>query len=99
MTICAIIVLAINKDEKVNIMQKKVGAKKPTIEQIKAKYESHFFNIEGVEGVGIGEELSKPVIMVYVSKKTQALQKKIPNQIEGYSVKIEVTGEFHAFDE
>lgn len=76
---------------------KKVVAKKVAIEQIKAKYETQFLSIEGVEGVGIGEEMSKPVIKVYVVKKTKALAEKIPAQIEGYPVKMEVTGEFHAF--
>lgn len=99
MTMSAIIVWVTNKDEKVSIMQKKGGSKKPTVEHIKAKHESQFLNIEGVEGVGIGEESGKPVIMVYVSERTEALQKKIPGEIEGYCVKIEVTGEFHAFDE
>lgn len=85
------------KDKKVSIMMKEVAAKKLTIEQVKAKYESQLLSIEGVVGVGIGEELGKPVIKVYVAKKTKSLQEKIPTQMEGYLVSIEVTGEFHAF--
>ncbi len=78
-------------------MKKGAGAKKATIEEIKTKYESQLLNIQGVEGIGIGEESGKPVIKVYVAKKTKPLQEKIPNQIEGYPVSMEVTGEFHAF--
>jgi hypothetical protein len=53
-------------------------------------------NIEGVEGVGIGEESGQLVIKVYVVKKTRSLQESIPSQLDGYPVSIEVTGEFHA---
>lgn len=69
---------------------------KITIEQVKAKCESQLLSINGVVGVGIGEELGKPVIKVYVAEKTKSLQEKIPEQIEGYLVSIEATGEFHA---
>ncbi len=68
-----------------------------TIQQVKEKYESRWLAIEGVEGVGIGEEGSDRVIKVYVSKKTKALQTQIPRQVEGYPVRLEVSGEFHAF--
>lgn len=70
--------------------------RKPPIEHVKAKHESQLLTIEGVEGAGIGEELGRPVIKVYVVKKTKALQEKIPQELEGYPVSIEVTGEFHA---
>ncbi len=73
-----------------------MARKQLPIEQVKAKHETQLLTIEGVEGVGIGEELSKRVLKVYVVKKTKTLQEKIPSQIEGYPVRIEVTGEFHA---
>ena len=34
---------------------------------------------------------------VYVTKKTKALQEKIPAQVEGYPVRLEATGEFRAY--
>ncbi len=67
-----------------------------TIEQVKEKHESKLMSIQGVEGVGIGEELGKPFIKVYVAKKTKSLETKIPKQMEGYPVKIEESGEFKA---
>jgi hypothetical protein len=74
-------------------MKKKAGQ---TIEQVKAKYEWQMLDIEGVEGVGIGDEQGQPVIKVYVARKTKSLQQQIPRQIEGFPVSLEVTGEFHA---
>jgi len=73
-----------------------MAGKRESIEQVKSKYEMEWLRIEGVEGVGIGEENEKPVIRVYVAKKTKTIQEKVPSQIEGYPVRIEVSGEFHA---
>jgi hypothetical protein len=67
-----------------------------TIEQVKERYEAAWLAIEGVEGVGLGREGSGKVIKVYVSKKTKALQQRIPTQVEGYPVRLEVSGEFRA---
>ena len=91
------VVIAIIKLDEVNIMKKSSTDPKTTIEAIKAKHETELLKIEGVQGVGIGEKMVKTVIKVYVIKKTEALQKKIPAQIEGYPVDIEVTGEIHAY--
>jgi hypothetical protein len=70
--------------------------RKPTIEHVKTRHEMKFMNIEGVQGVGIGEQEGKPVIKVYVSRKTPALKEKVPTSLEGYPVHVETTGEFHA---
>ncbi len=77
-------------------MNIKKTSKKLTIEQVKEKHENQLLNISGVQGVGISEESGKSVIMIYVAKKTKSLLEKIPSQIEGYPVKIEVSGEFRA---
>ncbi len=70
---------------------------KLTIEQVKEKYEMHLLtSIEGVTGIGIGSESGKPVIKIYVEKKSIASQGNFPRQLEGYPVSIEVTGGLHA---
>jgi hypothetical protein len=66
-----------------------------TIHKVKAKHEMRLMGIDGVEGVGIGEEEDQPVIKVYVARKTRQLKKQIPDELEGYPVRIESTGEFH----
>jgi hypothetical protein len=65
-----------------------------TIERVKEQHETELMNLEGVEGVGIGEEGDRPVIKVYVSAKTKEIQQRIPRQLEGYPVLVEATGEF-----
>ncbi|KWT92720.1 hypothetical protein [Candidatus Magnetominusculus xianensis] len=68
-----------------------------SIEEVKSRYEMGLIIINEVVGVGIGEEKGIPVIKVYVIEKTKSVMEKLPLQIEGYRVVIEVTGEVHAF--
>ena len=49
--------------------------------------------IEGVVGVGQGLCDGKDCIKVFVIAKTPELEEKIPDEIEGYVVEIEVSGE------
>jgi hypothetical protein len=89
---CAIILCKYWKIDK----EPEMPEKKESIEQVKSKHEMQLLKIDGVEGVGIGEEDKKQVIKIYVSKNTKEIQEMIPTQIAGYPVRIEVTGEFHA---
>jgi hypothetical protein len=72
---------------------------KISIEQVKARHELDLLRIEGVQGVGVGldEKGQQEVIKVYVNKKTPLLQQRIPSEIEGFPVDVEVSGEFRAF--
>lgn len=80
-------------------MGKTSRADKPTIEQVKSKHERELLKIEGVQGVGIGldNDKDRQVIKIYADKKTKALQERVPTELEGYPVQIEVSGEFHSF--
>jgi hypothetical protein len=48
--------------------------------------------------VGTAQSLceGQPCIKVYVSKKTEKLERKIPKTLEGYPVVIQKTGKFKA---
>ncbi len=46
--------------------------------------------------MGIGEIEGKPCIRVYIVEKTDEIRKKIPLQVEGFRVVIEVSGEIWA---
>jgi len=72
---------------------------KKTIEQVLKTHTDHLMSIPGVVGTGIGEFEGKPCIMVFVVKKTQEIEQKIPSVLEGYKVVIEETGEIRAFPE
>ncbi len=49
--------------------------------------------IPGVTGVAIGEmECGEPCILVLVMERRRDLLRKIPRSLDGYTVKIEVSG-------
>jgi hypothetical protein len=60
------------------------------------KHQDRLMAIEGVQGVGIGGSEESPQIIVMVSHGGAEMRKKIPSSIEGYPVKVEVTGEISA---
>ena len=66
------------------------------IEHVKRVHEAELFVIDGVEGVGIGEdEDGKEFIRVYVRDKETAV--RVPKSLEGFPVKTHVSGEFDAY--
>jgi len=69
---------------------------KPAIEEVQAKYQDRWMSIPGVVGVGIGAVNGAPVLRIMVLKKTEALERKLPKAVEGYSVIIVETGEIRA---
>jgi hypothetical protein len=60
------------------------------------KHQDRLMAIPGVVGVGIGGSEDSPVIVVMVTTGGAAMRKQLPDQIEGYPVKVEVTGEITA---
>jgi hypothetical protein len=56
-------------------------------------------DMSGVVGTGQGLCNEGPCIKVFVIKKTQELEEKIPRKIEGYKVQIEETGKVRAYPE
>lgn len=72
--------------------------RKATIDQVKEKHEATLLGIDGVEGVGIGDDQGSPVIKVYVSRDPKFLKHVIPDQIEGHLVRLEYSGKFKTLD-
>jgi hypothetical protein len=60
------------------------------------RHQDRLMSIPGVEGVGIGGSEDSPVIVVMVRKGGADIRKKLPARLEGYPVKVEVTGEITA---
>lgn len=66
------------------------------IEEVLKKYTVNLMTISGVVGTGQGLFDGKSCIKVFVVKKTPELKDKIPEKLEGYSVKIKETGVIRA---
>lgn len=67
------------------------------IKDVLKKHSKDLMAISGVIGIGQGLCDKKPCIKVFLTKKTKDLTEKIPASLEGYKVKIEVTGKLRAY--
>ncbi len=66
---------------------------KPTIQEVKAKYERRLLKIKGVVSVGIGQGKDKTlVIIVGLRQKDMRSRRRIPAVLEGYQVEIQIVG-------
>ncbi len=68
------------------------------IEEVLKEHTDELMSVEGVVGTAIGDCDGKPCIKVLVVKKTPALEKKIPSNLEGYAVSVVETGEIKALE-
>ncbi len=69
--------------------------KKP-IKLVLKENTEYLMALEGVVGVGQGLCDNKDCIKVFVAQLSPELEQKIPDELDGYQVDIEVTGEFRA---
>ena len=65
-----------------------------SIEAVLEAHTEDLMAIDGVAGVGQGACDGAPCIVVYVSERTPAVGERIPEEIEGYAVRVEETGTF-----
>ena len=66
------------------------------IEAVLKEHTDNLMALPGVVGTAQGLCDDKPCIKIYVVALTPELEQKIPKNLEGYPVDIEVTGEFRA---
>lgn len=65
------------------------------IESVKNRHELKLMQIDGVMGVGIGQnDIGDDAITVYLRSATD--KAKIPTELDGYPVTTEITGEIDA---
>jgi hypothetical protein len=88
------IVSCINKTANDQEGEKQVTAK--TIEEVLKDHTEELMSLPGVIGTAQGLCNNKPCIKVFVIEKTSELEQKISDNIEGYQVMIEETGEIRA---
>ncbi len=74
-------------------------APEETIEVVLKKHTDDLMAMPGIVGTAEGLCGETPCIKIYVAVLTDELARKIPEQIGGHPVDIEVTGEFRALPE
>ena len=67
-----------------------------TIEEVLAGHTEEWMSVPGVVGTGVGACDGEPCIKVFVARLTDELSQTLPNQVEGFVVRLEVTGAFQA---
>jgi len=77
-----------------NIPKEENTMNKKSIEEVMNSHTEKIMTMKGVAGIYIGQlEDGKPCIVVMIKTESDELKNKIPKSLEGYPVKIEVTGE------
>ena len=71
---------------------------KKSIEQVLKEHTDSLMALPGVVGTAQGLCSGEPCIRVFVVQATQELLEQIPDEIEGYTVDVQQTGEFKALD-
>lgn len=64
--------------------------------EVKQRHELRLMEIEGVQGVGLGEDAGRYEIRVYVDRDRPELHERIPPELEHVPVVLEATGELWA---
>ncbi len=67
-----------------------------TIEEVLAEHTEEWMSVPGVVGTAIGACDGEPCIKLFVVRSTDELRQAIPEQVEGFVVRLEVTGAFQA---
>lgn len=70
-----------------------------TIEDVLATHTDSLMSLPSVVGTAIGLCDGVPCIRVLVSDSGAASRRKIPNRLDGYLVRVDVTGTLRALDD
>jgi hypothetical protein len=70
-----------------------------TVRSVLERHARRIVSLPGVVGIAEGEADGRPCIRVFVARKTEQLLGSIPQDVEGWPVIIEETGEFSALKE
>jgi len=66
-------------------------------EEVQRDHEAAWMALPNIIGVGVGEQDGRPCLMVFASSP-HAEHEKIPAVVEGYAVKVVVTGSVEALE-
>ncbi|HZO17369.1 MAG TPA: hypothetical protein VFB46_00180 [Gemmatimonadaceae bacterium] len=79
-------------DEEVQVSSRK-------IEDVLATHTDSLMSLPGVVGTAIGSCDGSPCIRVLVSDSISASRRVIPSRLEGYTVRVELTGPIRALED
>lgn len=65
-----------------------------TIQEVQEAHTQAWMRVPGVVGTGIGRCDGEPCIVVFAARMTEEIEAEIPDEVEGYPVRVEVTGPF-----
>lgn len=71
---------------------------RPTIQEVQERHTGAWMALPGVVGTGIGACDGEPCIKVFAARMTEEIEREIPDDVEGYPVRVEVTGPFRPRD-
>lgn len=67
------------------------------IQDVKNRHESQLMSMPGVVSVGIGlDEDKNPIIIIGIETDDAELRSRLPQQLEGYQVRVQHTGKVRA---
>jgi len=70
-----------------------------SIQDVKNRHVKQLMSLPGIVSVGIGLDDNKnPIIIISLEKDDSELITKLPRQLEGYSVHIQVSGKVHSLN-
>ncbi len=73
------------------------AGEQPAAREVKTRYEERLLSLPGVVSVGIGRSPDgRPVIIVGLDRNRPATIQEIPEEIEGYPVRVEMIGPVRA---
>lgn len=81
------------------LMAQQSSSPRRDINAVLASHDKELLSIPGVTGVYVGVlgDGKTPCLKVMLSKRTQAADRSLPRELEGYPVTTEVTGEIRPF--
>ncbi|MDD1663255.1 MAG: hypothetical protein LUQ60_05865 [Methanomicrobiales archaeon] len=77
--------------------QNKKKGELPAIQAVKSRHEEHLLSMPGVVSVGIGMgPEGSPVIVVGLDRHRPETIREIPEELEGFRIRVEVIGKVRA---
>lgn len=69
----------------------------PSIQDVKAEHASRIMALPGVVSVGIGRDAGgQPILVIGLDRERAETRARLPQELEGYALKVEIVGDVRA---